>query len=197
MSAGGAKVQDLRVRRTRLLLRKALMELMGAKGFQSITVQDIAERAMVNRATFYDHFVDKYALLEDAIREGFKETLRAAVPDDFKFSVGNLQLVISTMCEFLSQLRRHCLPKDQQILPLVQTQITTLVTEIIISWMNESQPHEPLNRASLELTATITSWAIYGAALYWSQQNPQASLQEFVARALPTITASLGHLAGV
>ena len=34
------------------------------KGFASVTVSDITERAMVNRSTFYRHYLDKYDLLE-------------------------------------------------------------------------------------------------------------------------------------
>lgn len=56
---------DLRVRRTRKLLWDALMELLGESGrtFESLTVAEICERAMVHRTTFYKHFEDKYHLL--------------------------------------------------------------------------------------------------------------------------------------
>src|SRR5437870_3627097 len=107
------KTNDLRVRRTLQLLQKALMELMESKSFQAITVQDIAERAMVNRATFYDHFVDKYALLEYAIREWFRETLNKRVPAELTFNTQHMQLLILTTCEFLAELRNHCLPRDK------------------------------------------------------------------------------------
>jgi len=56
--------EDLRVRRTRLMLQEALMALAVEKGFAAITVRDITERAMVNRSTFYRHYLDKYDLLE-------------------------------------------------------------------------------------------------------------------------------------
>ena len=56
--------EDLRVRRTRKLLQTALMELTIQKGFETVTVKDICEQAMVNRATFYRHYADKYDLLD-------------------------------------------------------------------------------------------------------------------------------------
>jgi AcrR family transcriptional regulator len=69
-ATGGEKVthnrgvsEDLRVRRTRKLLQEALIELTVEKGFSAVTVRDIAARAMVNRATFYRHYQDKYDLL--------------------------------------------------------------------------------------------------------------------------------------
>ena len=49
---------DPRVKRTRTLLEQAFMDLIQEEGFQGVTVQDIAERAGVNRATFYAHFAD-------------------------------------------------------------------------------------------------------------------------------------------
>lgn len=61
--------EDLRVRRTRKLLQTALMELTIQKGFDSVTVTDICEQAMVNRATFYRHYADKYDLLDQYMNE--------------------------------------------------------------------------------------------------------------------------------
>ena len=60
---------DLRVRRTRKLLREAVIALSREKGFEQVTVSDITERAMVNRATFYRHYQDKYDLVETCVRE--------------------------------------------------------------------------------------------------------------------------------
>ena len=60
---------DLRVRRTRKLLTQALIEGTVEKGFAALTVRDITERAMVNRSTFYRHYLDKYDLLEQHLNE--------------------------------------------------------------------------------------------------------------------------------
>jgi AcrR family transcriptional regulator len=62
-------VEDLRVRRTRKLLQQALIEGTVEKGFAALTVRDITKRAMVNRSTFYRHYLDKYDLLEQLINE--------------------------------------------------------------------------------------------------------------------------------
>ena len=60
---------DLRVRRTRKLLTQALIEGTVEKGFAALTVRDITRRAMVNRSTFYRHYLDKYDLLEQHLNE--------------------------------------------------------------------------------------------------------------------------------
>ena len=56
--------EDLRVIRTRKLLSKALKDLLQEKSFDKITVNDVCDKAMVHRATFYNHFVDKIDLLD-------------------------------------------------------------------------------------------------------------------------------------
>ena len=57
------KRADRRVQRTRRLLHKALMSLILEKKYESITVQEILDRADVGRSTFYMHFQDKDELL--------------------------------------------------------------------------------------------------------------------------------------
>ena len=69
MLQNSAENEDIRVRRTRQLLLTALMELTTQKGFNAVTVKDICERAMVNRATFYRHYRDKYDLLDQYMDE--------------------------------------------------------------------------------------------------------------------------------
>jgi len=66
---------DPRVRRTRLLLVQALQKVLEKKEFEEVTVQDITDAATVNRATFYDHYKDKFALLECVVGSEFQELL--------------------------------------------------------------------------------------------------------------------------
>jgi AcrR family transcriptional regulator len=57
------KREDRRIGRTRKLMHEALMALIVEKGYESVTVQDILDRADVGRSTFYAHYRDKDALL--------------------------------------------------------------------------------------------------------------------------------------
>jgi len=60
---------SLQAARTRRLIRQAFVELVDEKGFTEVTVSDIAARAMVDRATFYRHFRDKYHVAEQIFAE--------------------------------------------------------------------------------------------------------------------------------
>jgi AcrR family transcriptional regulator len=54
---------DARVRRTRARLGDALVALIQEKPFNDVTVQEVLDRALVGRSTFYLHFRDKNDLL--------------------------------------------------------------------------------------------------------------------------------------
>jgi AcrR family transcriptional regulator len=58
-----AKCEDRRIQRTRQSLRTALFTLVREKGFETVSVQEIADRANVGRTTFYAHFDNKEELL--------------------------------------------------------------------------------------------------------------------------------------
>src|SRR2546425_1214854 len=90
---------DPRIKRTRQLLVNALMALMQEKSFQAITVQDIAERATINRVTFYAHFEDKFALLEYAMSAAFQERVRRRLPAEPQLTPDNLALLIQIIAE--------------------------------------------------------------------------------------------------
>ena len=66
------KRKDARVRRTRDALGDALVALMQEKAFDTITVQDVLDRAKVGRSTFYSHFSDKDDLLMSDTEEFFE-----------------------------------------------------------------------------------------------------------------------------
>ena len=62
------KKSDRRVQRTRRLLHQALMSRVIEKKYESITVQEILDRADVGRSTFYLHFRDKDELLASGLQ---------------------------------------------------------------------------------------------------------------------------------
>ncbi len=68
---------NLRVKRTRILLREALIALIEEKGFDALTVGTLTERAMVSRAAFYRNYQDKYDLVEQVFEEAMSTLFEA------------------------------------------------------------------------------------------------------------------------
>ena len=73
------KKTDLRIIKTQMALSNALLEILNEKRFDELTVNELCERAMVRRATFYKHFADKYeffGFFVHQIQEEFVESCR-------------------------------------------------------------------------------------------------------------------------
>ena len=179
---------DPRVKRTRRLLEQAFMEVVAEKGFQSVSVQDITEKAGVNRVTFYDHFTDKYELLDYSIRQGFRQELEKRTLNVCTFSTDNLRALIITVCEFISMALSHCNPPSPQFESVMETQIKLQIQELIQKWLeNLDTDVDP------KIAATAASWAIYGLALQWAhdKNKKRPSAEKFADEILPLIAGNL------
>ncbi len=87
------EIQDRRVRRTQHLLAKALIDLTLEKGYETVTIRDITERADIGYATFFRHYHHKDELLKDVLEVVLTELidlLSPAIPNADTTSVGVL-----------------------------------------------------------------------------------------------------------
>jgi AcrR family transcriptional regulator len=100
---------DLRIRRTHHFLQEAMIELITEKGFEAITVGDIAERAMINRATFYRHYQDKY----DLVAKIFEETADSLVEHMKPFHKDADQMDLEHPPEIWVQVFEHVAEQSQ------------------------------------------------------------------------------------
>ncbi len=184
---------DPRVIRTRQLLQTALGELLAQKDFRDITVQDIADRATLNRATFYAHFADKYALMEYSVRETFKQALAARLPMEADLSPTNLYKVIVIVCEYLRQLFDHCAPSPTraQLRSVTESQVKAQLYDVLLNWLSLDESSGRGDTVAPEQAATVTSWAIYGAAQRWVEGDRALSAEDYARQMLPLIRAPL------
>jgi AcrR family transcriptional regulator len=177
---------DPRIKRTRSLIQQAFSELLAEKGFASVTVQDITERAEINRATFYAHYPDKFALLEESIRQAFRSELEKRTLSACHYSEDNLRALIETVCDFIVRSNEHCKSSERQFDSLVETQVRKQVQELIELWLSPGA-----SSADRQTAATAASWAIYGLGLEWSRQKNRPPLREFVEKVLPLVKVNL------
>src|SRR5947209_18900634 len=71
------KADNLRVKRTKILLREALIALIEERGFDALTIGEMTSRARVSRAAFYRNYRDKYDLVEQIFEEAMSALLGA------------------------------------------------------------------------------------------------------------------------
>jgi AcrR family transcriptional regulator len=163
---------DPRVKRTRKLIVDAFLALLGEKGFQAISVQDIAERATVNRATFYTHFEDKYALMDWVVRDSFRASLTERLGPAPQFTLDNLRLLVVTVSEFLGHFQGHCAPGDRSEEPRVEVKLQEELATFLLGWLQQvplAQAHTSgTGGVTREAAASLLSWEIFGAGIEWS-----------------------------
>ena len=182
---------DRRILRTRRLLRTALVELMEELDFHQITVQDITDRAMINRTTFYTHFEDKYALLYYIGREMFKEALVANIPQPASLTLDNVRLLLVTVCEFLWRFYDHCAPSQRSDPLPIETQVQEQVYQLFWGWIHDldlSAEHNP------QIVATVLSWAVFGSALQWARDKERLDLDNYVDQVMPMLVNGIQPL---
>lgn len=103
-----SQLLDLRVRRTYKFLWEALMSLMAESEFESITVTDICERAMVHRTTFYKHYEDKYGLLYHGMHDELTSLFASLnLPLDKPAEVKDASNVVAHLVIMFEHVRAH------------------------------------------------------------------------------------------
>jgi AcrR family transcriptional regulator len=182
---------DPRVKRTRELLVRAFNELVAEKGHTGLTVQEIAERATINRATFYAHFTDQYELFDYVISEAFREELQRRLPDSSELSEENLKALILAACAYLAGLNTACSRTDQQFRPLIEARVQGELYELLLGWIEASPEKASGRQVSREVRASVVSWAIFGAALDWSRNSAARSSDEAADQVLSAIVEGL------
>jgi AcrR family transcriptional regulator len=179
MPISDCEVRDPRMRRTRQLLQSALRNLMQTKSFDEIAVQDIAEAATVNRATFYDHYTDKYALLEAMVAGGFHRLLHERnVNYDGSCTSAASAIVLAT-CDYLAQshgdgteCRRHSVSE-----PLIEAALTSAIRRVLMAGMPTAGS---ASGPAPAMIATAASWAMYGAVKEWFRATDRLPANEVV-----------------
>lgn len=116
---------DLRIQKTYMALTSTFFKLLEEKRFEDITVNELCDRAMIRRATFYKHFGDKYEFFTFVIREIQAEfdqeiagSLDTDMPINFYITIVRRVIIFFTEREKLIQsvLKSECFPSLLRIL---------------------------------------------------------------------------------
>ncbi|QMV44671.1 TetR/AcrR family transcriptional regulator [Cohnella cholangitidis] len=166
-----SQITDRRYRRSNRLLKEAFLELMREKGFTSMTIQDITDRADVNRGTFYAHFPDKYALLEQSIRDKFMRLLNQELPDSASWNQKHLRILVQAVLEHFKEMHGRCYPVDT-VNPLFEHAVQEELCALLTHWMRKAKRTAGEWPVPVETIALMTSWGIFGARRIGTEEKP-------------------------
>ncbi len=174
---------DPRIRRTRHLLQQALEKLLVRKEFENISVQDITDAATLNRATFYDHYPDKFALLECMVARQFYGLL-AERGVKFDGSCGSaMQGIVLGVCDYVAGVPGT--ERQRQLEPHLEAAVVAVVRQMILEGMRQ---HPVQRTARPEMIAGTVSWAIYGAVKEWARMPERGPSEDVVATVMMLVT---------
>jgi AcrR family transcriptional regulator len=176
LQAGGtAEATDPRILRSRRMLMEALTRLLMHKEIDDISIQEIADEATVNRATFYLHYPDKNALLQAMTDARFRDLIaRRGV--SFTNCDEALRAIALGVCDYLAESTR-C-PSQ-----LAKMSLEGSIIPVVEGMFREGAAHhEVVPGTDPELLATTAAWAIFGAARRWFQSPDRIPAEEMAAR---------------
>jgi len=151
---------------------------MRSKSFDEISVQDIAGAATINRATFYDHYTDKFALLESMVAGGFHRLLDERKIRSDGTCPSAVSAIILATCDYLAQSRANegeC-RRQSAFEPLVDAAVVAAIRRVLAA----GTPAKPKAAAQREIAATAAAWAICGAAKQWLRTPNRPSADKIV-----------------
>lgn len=180
MPISDCEVRDPRIRRTRQLLQGALRTLLEGRSFDEIAVQDIAEAATVNRATFYDHYTDKYALLDAMIAGGFHTLLAERRVQYDAACPSAAGAIVLAACDYLvlTHSGQAC-QRQSPFEPLIDSAIVRAICRVILDGLRSGESGG-FPETTVHLAATTAGWAIYGAVREWFQDPHRPPATEIV-----------------
>lgn len=167
---------DPRIIRSRKAIIDAFISLSEAKPFESITVKDITDKALINRATFYNHFLDKYDLMEKALLEDVQINLNRQTYRNMSLDNDYVSEIFEALCSFNTHLEKQC--QRSYILTINQLVMDQLE---VIHTQKLSEKYPDLDEPTIHKMAKFFSAGMFALSQDWynhsSEESPSGYLQ--------------------
>ncbi|GEK89395.1 transcriptional regulator, TetR family [Alkalibacterium putridalgicola] len=180
---------DPRVLRTRKLITDAFIKLSQSKSFSDISVKDITEEAMINRATFYNHFLDKYDLLEKVVEEKLHLNLGCDKQKTTLTIEETIKTVFLSLTRFKTSVSTISGQEEQETID------TIIKLELVNIFSRKLSEIDVSLNASLKLklarwlTATVRS-----TSQDWVESDNAEEPEEYIASLIPFIMCGIETL---
>lgn len=196
--------QDLRIRRTRKSLNQALITLMERKNFPAITIQELADEAMINRATFYLHYYDKYDLLDKCVKDQLDEIMLKHVTPvrHVKEGVVYTDVFRKIVIDILKSVERN----ERFFQIMSQSNFDSLIKEYFIGLVHDRfLPQlgdlfsEIQSKRHVDVAVQLIVSAILGVVSWWitSETKEKERPEEIAEIVVNVVTKGPGHVLGL
>jgi AcrR family transcriptional regulator len=163
--------------------------LLQERPFEEILVQDITDEATVNRATFYDHYTDKFSLFDAMVAGDFQERLKERnICFDGTCSSATEAIVLA-VCDYLKEIHRNkkqCANKGS-FGPLLDSAITRAIRIVVLDGLAKRAARTGVSQNVL---ASTISWAIYGTTREWFYNKKRPRIDEILSLVASVVDAA-------
>lgn len=197
-----ANKQDLRIQRTRKSLNQALITLMEKNNFSAITIQALADEAMINRATFYLHYTDKYELLEKCVKDHLDEIMLKHITPVKHIQKGVVYteafqaIVTDVLTRVESNKRFFQIMIQSDCDKLIKEYFVTLVHDKFLPQLGDVFSKIPSERHR-NVTIQLVVSAILGVITWWITSEEQGSPEEIADIVVNVVTKGPAHVLGL
>ena len=193
-----ARAVDRRVQRTQELLRAALMSLIQEKGFESLSVQNIIDRANVGRATFYAHFDSKEDLLASGI-EGLRASLRERQRQALSAATGADDRLFAFSHELFVHANEHRTVFRAMIGKrsgaVIQQLLQKMLVDLVRDEVKVMLPSRDAAATPVEAMSQFIGGGLFGLLIWWGSGKLRMPVEEvdslFRRLALPAVKAAV------
>ena len=172
--------EDLRVRRTKLAIKNAFLDLLEQKPLDDITIKEITEWAFCNRNTFYLHYEDKYDLLKKLCKDVMDSLYHDLEQIKYKAfeSPDELYLEISRICmdAMEADLRFYTLVLGKNRYPKFSEQYRQGIISYILSGLAVSEENMKTKKLEVEFSTN----GLVGVHRYWLLHQEEFSKEDIL-----------------
>ncbi|MDR3573521.1 MAG: TetR/AcrR family transcriptional regulator [Anaerolineaceae bacterium] len=155
---------DRRIQKTKDAILEAFIELMAEKDFEQLTINEIAERANVNRGTVYLHYADKYDLLDQCIETHVNQLVQSCSPEANSADFSSKTSVLRNF-EYLEQ---HAFFYSTMLtnkgIPAFRNQLLTMALQSFRGAIDMSGINQNMNK---EVLVQFMASAVVGVLEWW------------------------------
>ncbi|GGI17363.1 TetR/AcrR family transcriptional regulator [Gottfriedia solisilvae] len=168
---------DPRILRTRQLIKNALVELLGEMDIKKITVNRLAERATINRVTFYLHYRDIPDMLEkmadDMIEEFSMVIKNTPAVGHTSSGEGNWKILENILEHIAKNGNFYKIILASKQIPIFRDRLLSFLKDMIVTKIDESKSHPYLLSQGIKVDILIwyNSSALIGTIISWLQND--------------------------
>ncbi|CAH1195221.1 hypothetical protein PAECIP111892_01988 [Paenibacillus auburnensis] len=164
---------DPRVLRTRQLLKNAVVELLEEMDIEKITVNRIAERASINRVTFYLHYRDLPDMLEKMADEMVENIRQVVNSNPEQAGKEEWQLLENLLKHIQANARLYKVTLTFRQSTIFTDRLVALIDEMIISRLerNGNISSSPESMVQRDIAIWYGSAALIGTVVKWLRRD--------------------------